>query len=102
MNIFHSPSINPLLVEERLWRNEENDCKAIRAYNLPSLCPGQGGGGALALASEDESAEKKAPNAPSEKVTVGNAEATNITVENGATLANRRFFASFLPTMNRW
>ena len=60
------------------------------------------GGGALALASEDESAEKKAPNAPSEKVTVGNAEATNITVENGATLANRRFFASFLPTMNRW
>ena len=59
----------------------------------------KGGGGALALASEDESAEKKAPNAPSEKVTVGNAEATNITVENGATLANRRFFASYLPTM---
>ena len=92
MKIFHSPFINPLVVEERLWRNEENDCQAIRAFNLPCLCPGRRGG-ALALASEDESAEKKAPNAPSEKVTVGNAEATNITVENGATLAKRRFSA---------
>ena len=73
-----------------------------RSIFLVFACPGLGVGGALALASEDESAEKKAPNAPSEKVTVGNAEATNITVENGATLANRRFSASFLPTMNRW
>ena len=93
MKIFHSPSINPLLVVERLWRNEENNCQAIRAFNLPCLCPGRRGG-ALALASEDdESAEKKAPNALSEKVKVGNAEATNITVENGATLAKRRFSA---------
>ena len=53
-------------------------------------------GGPLALASEDESAEKKAPNALSEKVKVGNAEATNITVENGATLAKRRFSAGDL------
>ena len=49
MKIFHSPSINPLVVEERLWRDEANDCQAIRAFNLPCLCPGQGGGLLLSL-----------------------------------------------------